>query len=155
MAFDADAFLQTTVTGPLSTTITLCPEGEYKAFVDDGDKAILFTSGEKNGKTWASCAVMFQIADEKVKADLKRDKVLVPYKAFLDMNDAGTGLDLSEGRNVSLGRLRRALDQNDGTWSPLMMKGKGPVMVKVSWTSDQNDPEIKYANITRVSKITT
>lgn len=155
MPFDADAFLQTTVTGPLSTSLTLCPEGEYKAFVDDGDKAIVFASGEKNGRPWASAAVMFAIMDETIKAQLKRDKILVPMKCFLDLKEDGSGLDLTEGKNVSLGRLRKALDQNDGTWSPLMMKGKGPVMVKVSHSSDQNDPEIKYANITRVSKIST
>lgn len=151
--FDAEAFLNTNVTGPLSTAPVLCPEGEYKAFVDDSDKAIQFASGEKDGTPWASANILFQIHDESVKAQLKRDKVLVPMKAFLDLKEDGSGLDLSEGKNVSLGRLRKALDQNDGTWSPLMMKGKGPVMVKVGHSSDKSDPTLKYANITRVSKI--
>ena len=72
---------------------------------------------------------------------------------WLDLNEDGSGLDLSEGKNVSLGRLRKALDQNSGAWNPMMMKGKGPLMVKVTQRSDKNDPTIKYAEVARVSKI--
>lgn len=157
MAFDADAFLSTTVTGPMSTAPVLCPEGEFKAFVDDGDKALTFRSGESKdtNKPWASVSVLFTILDENVKAQLKRDKVLVPMQAFLDLRDDGNGLDLTEGKNVSLGRLRKALGQNDGAWAPAMMKGKGPVMVKVGHRSDPKDPSIKYAEVTRVSALAT
>ena len=160
MPFDAEAFLSSTVQGPMSTTVTLCPEGEYRAFVDDGDKAIDFntiTGGPNSktpGKEYYQCSVLFSIFDDAIKAQLKREKVLVPMRIFLDMNDSGSALDLSEGKNVSLGRLRKALGQNDGAWSPLMMKGKGPVMVKVTHRSDPKDPEIKYAEVTRVSAIT-
>jgi len=36
----------------------------------------------------------------------------------------------------------------------MMMKGKGPVMIKVTQRSDKNDPTQKYAEVNRVSKIT-
>ena len=42
MAFDADKFLNQVVTEPMSTVTVPCPEGEYKAFVDDGDKGVTF-----------------------------------------------------------------------------------------------------------------
>jgi hypothetical protein len=160
MPFDAEAFLSSTVSGPMSVSQVLCPEGEHRAFVDDGEKAIDFntiTSGPQSktpGKDYFQVTVLFSIADEAIKAQLKREKVLVPMKIFLDMKEDNTGLDLSEGKNVGLGRLRKALGQNDGSsWSPLRMKGAGPVVVKVAWRPDPKDPEIKYAEVTRVTAI--
>ena len=154
MPFDADKFLQTTVTGPTSTAVLVCPEGEYRAIVDDGEKAITARSFPgKDGKPDShQMSVLFSILDDSAKAAVKRDKCLVPYSCWLDTTDSGD-LDWSEGRNVSIGRLRKALNQNDGAWNPLMMKGKGPVMVKVSHRADPKDPAIKYAEVTRVVAI--
>ena len=72
---------------------------------------------------------------------------------WLDVRADGAGLDMSEGKNVGLGRLRAALDQNSGAWNPLMMKGKGPVMIKVGQRSDKNDPTVKYAEVQRIAKL--
>ena len=153
MAFDAEKFMTSTTDGPMSTAPVLCPEGEYKAIVDDGDKAITFRNGTKDGNEWHQMGVLFNVTDDAVRAQLKRDKVLVPYNTFLDIK--GDALDTEEGKNVGLGRLRKALGQNDGSWAPAMMKGKGPVMVKISHRADKNDPSVKYAEVTRVSAITT
>lgn len=154
MGFDAEKFMQTNVTGPTSTAVLICPEGEYRAVVDDGDKAIVArTFPGKDGKADShQASVLFSILDEGAKAAVKRDKCLVPFNIWLDVTSSGD-LDMSEGRNVGLGRLRAALGQNDGAWNPPMMKGKGPVMVKVSHRADQKDPSIKYAEVTRVSAI--
>ena len=156
MAFDAEKFLNQTVAEPMSTVTIPCPEGEYKAFVDDGDRAVTFRDGglDRNGNELSpQCIVQFAITGDQIpNQTLKRDKVIVPMNIWLDVS--GDGLDLSEGKNVGLGRLRKALDQNDGAWSPLMMKGKGPVMIKVTQRSDKNDPTQKYAEVNRVSKIT-
>lgn len=156
MSFDADKFLNQTIADPMSTITIPCPEGEFKAFIDDGEKAVTFREGglDRNGNELSpQCVVLFAImGDQMPNQILKRDKVLVPMNIWLDVN--GDALDLSEGKNVGLGRLRKALDQNDGAWNPLMMKGRGPVMVKVTQRSDKNDPTQKYAEVNRVSKIT-
>ena len=158
MAFDAEKFLNQTVNAPMSTITVACPEGEFKAFVDDGDKAVTFREGghDRNGNELSpQCVVLFAImGDQMPNQILKRDKVLVPMNCWLDLSDDGNSLDMSEGKNVSLGRLRKALDQNEGAWNPLMMKGKGPVMIKVGQRSDRNEPTQKYAEVTRISKIT-
>ena len=155
MPFDADKFLNQTINAPMSTSTVPCPKGEYKAFIDDGDKAIAFREGgmarDRVTKLSPQCVVLFNILDDSVKQQLNRDKVLVPLTLWLDVK--GDSLDLSEGKNVGLGRLRKALDQNDGTWNPAMMKGKGPLMVKVTQRSDKQDPTIKYAEVSRVAKI--
>lgn len=159
MPFDADKFLNQTYNDSMSTVTTACPEGEFKAFVDDGDKAITFREGglDRNGNQLSpQCIVLFSImGDQLPNQVLKREKVFVPLNIWLDVNDSGDGLDLSEGKNVGLGRLRKALNQNEGAWNPLMMKGKGPVMIKVTQRSDKNDPTQKYAEVNRVSQITT
>jgi hypothetical protein len=157
MAFDADKFLNQVVTEPMSTVTVPCPEGEYKAFVDDGDKGVTFREGgtDRNGNELSpQCIVLFAIFGDQIpNQQLKREKVFVPMNIWLDVT--GDALDLSEGKNVGLGRLRKALDQNeDRSWSPLMMKGKGPVMIKVTQRSDKNDPTQKYAEVSRVSRIT-
>ena len=156
MPFDAEKFLNQTITTPLSTSTVPCPEGEYKAFVDDGDQAITFQEGgtDRNGNDLSPrMKVLFAITgDQLPNLQLKRDKVLVTWTAWLDVD--GDTIDLREGKNVSLGRPRKALNQNDGAWNPLMMKGKGPVLIKVGQRSDRNDPTQKYAEVIRVAPLT-
>ena len=153
MTFDAEKFISSTTAAPLSTQTLLCPEGEYRAFIDDGEKALSFRNGTGSNGEWHQMSVLCNIADDNVKAQLKRDKILVPLNIWLDIK--GDGLDIEEGKNVGLGRLRKALGQNTSdAWAPAMMKGKGPLMVKVGHRSDPKDPEVKYAEVTRVSAIT-
>lgn len=155
MVFNAEKFMNTTMQGPTSTVVLVCPEGEYKAFIDDGDKAIQFRDGDASRNLSPQCVVLFAITgDQQPNQFLKRDKVLVPMTCWLDLDEAGEGLDLGEGKNVGLGRIRKAIGQNEGTFNPPMMKGKGPVLIKVGHRADKNDPTIKYAEVTRVAAIT-
>jgi hypothetical protein len=154
MSFNAEAFLTQTTSEPLSTTVKACPEGEFKFMVDDGDKAIQFREFTSDKGTFHTMEVLCSCLEDSVKTSLGREKVLVPIKMFLDMNAAGDGLDTGDGKNVKLGKLRDTVGQNDGSpWSPIMLKGKGPFMGKVVQRSDKDDPTIKYAEISRVSKI--
>lgn len=156
--FNAEQFLQTTTTGPLSTSVKACPEGEFRFMIDDGDKAITFREitakkGPNAGASFATMEILCVCLDDAVKAALGRDKVVVPIKMFLDLTEGGT-LDTAEGKNVKLGRLRDTLGQNDGSaWSPAFLKGKGPFIGKVTQRSDEDDPTIKYAEIVRMTKI--
>lgn len=153
MTFNADTFLNQTVSGPMSTSVTPCPEGEFKAIIDDGDKWITFAGGTSDKGEWNKVSILFNILDEGVRAQLKRDKVFVPMQSFLDVTDSGT-MDTSEGKNVKIGRLRDAADQMaDNNWNIGKLKGKGPFIVKVSQRADKDDPSIKYAEIVRVAKI--
>lgn len=157
MVFNAEKFLNSTVQGASSTVVLVCPEGEYKAFTDDGDKAITFRDGDAARNLSPQCIVLFAITgDQEPNKFLKREKVLVPMTCWLDLTEDGEGLDMAEGKNVNLGRLRKAIGQNDPSapWNPMMMKGKGPVMIKVGQRSDDKDPSIKYAEVRRVAAIT-
>lgn len=153
--FNADSFLNQTVEGPLSTSVTPCPEGEYKAMIDDSDKWLAFSNGtsSKSGDEWNKANILFNILDDGVRTLLKKEKVLVPMQCFLDVTPLGT-MDTGEGKNVSIGRLRAAAGQNeDPQWSLGKLKGYGPLMVKVTQRADPKDPTIKYAEVSRIAKI--
>ena len=149
---DMQALLNTPPAGPLSTSVKACPEGEFRAVIDDGDKWIAFREfdSKKTNQTYQTVEISFRILDENVQKQLTREKVFVPWKSFLDMTDSG-GLDSSEGKNVSLGRLMDVAGVNGQGIGAL--RGKGPFIVKVGQRSDEKDPTIKYAEIKRVSKI--
>jgi hypothetical protein len=160
MTFDPDTFMNQTVDAPKGDTVMQqCPEGEFRAMIDDFDSNA-FRSGEageqaKNpGKPYTIFSPGFVIEDAAVAQMLGRDKVVVGHKGmFLDFAADGS-LDFGKGKNVDLNRLRDAVGQNvAGPWSFANLKGAGPVMVKVVHEPDRKDPEKKYAKVTRVTKI--
>lgn len=159
MAFDAKKFVADASVPPMSTQFLACPEGTYTATIsDDGDIDDWFREVEwkdkKTGEPRSAAAVRipFLVTDSGVKAQLGRDSIIVPYDVFLDVTGDGK-LDTSEGKNVRIGQLREALGQNNSNWGWSMLRGAGPVMIKVSQRSDPKDPQIKYAQVDRVAKV--
>jgi len=156
--FDPSTFLSQTVDAEMDTTIKQCPEGEFRAMIDDFDNnAFDSFEGKKEktaGRTFVTFKPPFVIQDAAVAAELERDKVVVYHKGiFLDFNEQGQ-LDTGKGKNVDLGRLRESVNQNQaGPWSFDMLKGAGPVMVKVVHEAAKDDPERKYARVTKVTRI--
>lgn len=135
--FDPNTFLETTVDGACSTMIVPIPEMECAVLVKDlkvkvqGDYTIL--------------DVNFIIDDDNARKVTGNSEPVVRKGIFLDLNAKGQ-LDLSEGKNVDLGRLRAALGQNDGAWNPNMMVGQ-TCLAKITQRPDKNDPEKIYNDI--------
>lgn len=160
MPFDPDTFLNQDTSGPLATTIRPAPEGEYQAVVSaDGEQKDWFREAEwedkKTGEHRSApvAEIPMEITDPRIKAALpERDRVIVPFKFFLDMKDGR--LDTGPDKNIRLGQLRAALGQNGpGPWNWSMLRGAGPVLVKVTQRSDPKDPERKFAEVTKVTRI--
>lgn len=156
--FDPKTFLSSN-SGPMSTSITPCPEGTYTAIVSgEGNLEDWFREVEwKDKKTGeprsaASARIPFIITDDAVRAKLERDTVTVFYDVFLDLTPDGK-LDTGRDKNVKIGQLREALGQNSANWEFSNLRGAGPVMVKVSQRSDPRDPQTKYAQIDRVARV--
>lgn len=150
--FDADAFMNQQTSGPMSTQIIPCPEGEWTAKVSDGDNFVTFREvNTKNGPR-PICRINYEVLDDSARQKVGRDRLFVIQDIWLDTTSSGQ-IDTSEGKNVKLGQLRQALGQNDGSWSFPMLKGAGPLMVRVSQRSDPDDPQTKYAEVQRVAKI--
>jgi len=113
--FDSDSFMSATSEGEMSTEFVPVPEGEFNAVID-GVKV-------REAKGNVLLDVSWNIDDAAVAEATGRDKNTVRQTLFLDMTDGG-GLDLSQGKNVQLGKLREALGQNGpGAWSPSMLDG--------------------------------
>lgn len=156
--FDASAFINQSVDAPMSTSITPCPEGEFKMMISaDSDIASWFGEAkwEKNGTSHsaATCTIPVEILDDAVRQKLGREKVTSRIKMFLDMTPDNK-LDTSEGKNVRLGALRAALGQNDSPgWTFARLSGAGPFIGRVTQRSDAKDPSVKYDEVSRVSKL--
>lgn len=155
MTFDPNVFMQQTVNAQLDTVVQQCPEGEFKAMIDDFDASAFRTfTSKKTNSDFTIFAPPFVIQDPTVAAQLGRDKVVVFHKGIFIDTDAAGGLDTSKGKNVDLGRLRDAVSQNGaGPWTFNNLKGAGPVIVKVIHEADATDPEKKYARVSRVVKL--
>jgi len=140
MSFDPDTFMQETVDEPLATEFTLVPQGEYLAAIDDFDRDAFETVDfeYKKGARAGTPGKMFKlnlpfvINDDKVKAELSRDKVVIVKQLILDLEEDGKKLASGTNHNIELGRIREAVGQNgNGPWSVSKLRGAGPVMVKV------------------------
>lgn len=109
MTFDANQFLQGSVSGKMDTKIMPVPDGEYPALIEKIDARIWQSKdGTKSGVT---LDVVWEIADDNLKATLGRQKVTVKQGIMLDLKDDGS-LDLGQGKNIGLGRLREAVGKN-------------------------------------------
>jgi dipeptidyl aminopeptidase/acylaminoacyl peptidase len=146
--FNKEAFLNSSVTGSNETKVTFVPEGEYTAYVDD----LELSSGNKDGRDWYSCKIKWYIPDENLKKALGLEHPTVSDSIFLDIENGALAFGVN--KNVGLGRIREALNQNDPKkpWSFSMMKGAGPVRIKVGSRPDKNNPGDVYPTVDRVAK---
>lgn len=160
MPFDADAFMNATVDDPMATALQGVPEGEYTAMVGDFDSKAFRTVTITNRTTGLQqdrpvLDIPFIIQDAALAAKLGREQVTHRETYWLDIDAAGR-LDTGPDKNVKLGALRAALDQNKNNtpWAPSMLRNMGPLRIKITSTTDKNDPDKKYTNISRYAKIT-
>lgn len=123
--FNADSFLQQTVEAKLDTKRIPHPEGDW----DEGqikDLKITDGSSKKDGSLWVRLQAVIINTDPNVAADMKLtgdQEPTVRWEEFLDLDENGN-LDVSEGKNIKLGKLRQACGQNnDEAWSPADLKG--------------------------------
>lgn len=143
-SFDPDLFMQTTVSTPMSTKVVGPTPGEHKAMIEEVRPPRVNANGS------VVMDVIWLIDNEELRAKMGR-KPTVRQALWLDF-DAGGQLDKGEGKNVSLGRVREALGQNDGRdWSPMMLKG-GVAKIKVA--SDINkETGDDYGKVVAVAKL--
>jgi len=158
-AFDPDSFLQAPVEGASSTRVSAFPEGDYIAVIDDvGVNSGTIKRGDRAGDPWVSLDITYRLTDfssgnlDEIAESIGRGDKKIRQGVFLDITAEG-GIDMSEGSNVRLGRLREAVGQNvEGTpWSPGMLRGAGPLVIRVTQSPDQDDPETVYNRVTRTA----
>lgn len=153
MTFDADAFMNTQIDSAMETSLSGVPEGEYVAMVGEFDSSAFRTVNTKNGPR-PVLDVPFLIQDDALKAKLGREQVTHKETYWLDFNENGT-LATGPDQNVRLGQLRNVLGQNAAgvPWAPAMLRNAGPLKIVIKTTTDKNDPDKKYTNISKYAKI--
>ena len=146
--FDPNSFFNETVDGAFSTSPEPIPEGEYLAVIASGEKAVVV----RNTKSSVVLDIQWEIQDAELAESLGRSTVSVRQSIFLDTTSQGT-LDRGKGKNVSLGRLRAALGQNDASkpWSFGMLRGAGPAMIRVTQRPNPEDETIVYNDVKGVT----
>lgn len=150
-AFDKDTFLAAQTTGSMETKFTPVPKGEYKDnYIDD-----ITVDSWKDDDGVDQPIVIFHVAvtDANVKQLLGMDKPIIQDRVFVDREKDGT-LALGKNKNVKIGQYRDAAGQNDPKkpWNFMMLKGAGPVKVKVGERFNKVTGEGPFAQIDRVVK---
>jgi len=142
--FDADNFMNTQSTESNATKVIPVPPGEYNAQIKD-----LKVRDAKDSKV---LDVIWELDSEPARQATGRKEVQVRQSLFLDFNDNG-GLSFAEGKNVGLGRLRQALNQNNKgqPWSPINLKG-GVAKINVTHRVDKDTGDI-YDQVSKVAPL--
>lgn len=156
MPFDLDNFVNSAVDAPMDTEYPVCPEGEF-AFILDGNPEQLkvenisgVSQRTGNAYDFHQMSLLALCQDDKVRADMGRDKVPVRMRLNLDFDQNGR-LSTEKGKNILLGQLRAALNQNTPGWKPNQLLGAGPFLGRVRHTTG-NDGR-KYADIVGATKM--
>lgn len=151
--FDESAFLSQTTTEEGSTRITPVPAGTYLAIINDVKPRPW--SSEKTGKSGVSLDVTYDIIDDggALEAQIGRPP-RVSHGYFCDLVPGTHQFDFSTGKNVQLNRVREAAGQNIAgqAWSPMMLKGAGPVQIVVSQDPSKDDPKDIYNRVKAVGR---
>lgn len=151
MSFDADSFIQSSVTESNDTKLIPCPIGEFQGIID---KVSARQWQSKDGSTTGvALDVIWLVEDAGAKAITGRENLTVKQGVMLDTNPQG-GLDMGQGKNIGLGRLREAVGKNapGEPFSFAMLPG---LMAKISVTHRPNekDPESPFAEVKMVAKL--
>lgn len=132
---NVEQFLNTQVSDSNATKIVPIPDGEYQALIGpitkDSLRSFKIKNGPRAGQEGYSLDLEWEILDDQVKALLKRDTVKVRQSVLLDIENGS--LAFGEGRNITLGRVREAVNQNRAgqPWSFGMLSGQ-VAKIKVS-----------------------
>lgn len=111
--FDPNTFLDGDIGGVMSTERTLVPINTYSpAYITDIKMAEgTVSKGDNAGKPWARVDFVWNIDSQELRNAMNRAQVRVTQGVMLDLDEHGN-LDLGKGRNVQLGKLRKALGIN-------------------------------------------
>lgn len=157
--FDANAFMQQTVEGVGSVTVTPIPGRRYIALIGNDEKDVQVTAftNRKTQEQGLRLAVTFNLIDDdgmiKTAIDGRDPKITDSF--FLDTIPGSYRLDMGKGKNVRLNRLRAAVGQNTGgPWGIPMLKGAGPLILDIVVEPDRETPDVPRNRIKAYGQVT-
>lgn len=147
--FDTDSFLNASIQGSNSTKTIPVPEGDYTGVVEKIEPRQW--QSRDGSKTGISLDVQWLIEDQGVKEFLGRDTVTCKQGIMLDLTPDGS-LDMAPGKNVGLGRLREAINQNDPS-KPFSFHDVPGQMAKVKVKHRTTEDGDTFAEVKGVAKL--
>ena len=151
-AFDANAFMGTSYSDAAETHYTPIPESDYLAIIGSDENDLVVRSGRSDKGPWARLDVNWYIDDEELERQLSMDRIRVRQSIWLDIEGDPPHLVWGTNRNIKLGKVREAVGQNTGgDWNIAMLRGAGPALVHVVQDPSEDDPEVIYNNVVRVT----
>lgn len=155
-AFDPAVYEQQVTEDASSTSVTPVPGGEYVAIIKDYKFRTI--TQKKSGEQSLMCDVLYFIQDDtgSLKSMIDRDPI-VTHGYFCDTKtgpDSKEVLDFGKGKNVWLGKLREALNQNTPgiKWSFPMLRGAVCKIVVIEDPA-KDDPETIYNRVKSVGRL--
>jgi hypothetical protein len=148
MTFDANAFLDSAISGSNDTKVIPVPVGEYMGIIEKvSPRQWQSKDGTSSG---IALDIIWLVEDANVKQYLGRDTVTCKQGIMLDLTPSGA-VDNSKGKNVGLGRLREAVGKNNEgeSFSFSMLPG---LSAKISVTHRING-EDTFAEVKGVAKM--
>ena len=139
--FDAESFLDATVEGVLATSRPPMPEIEdAQLMIKSLDMAF--------GDEWVAVDLEIVVDEAAAREATGFDEPTVRHRLFLDTTDDGM-LDMSEGKNIALGRLRVACGWDPDSaepWNFRMLEGAG-CRGHIVQDPDDTDPSKIYNRV--------
>lgn len=150
--FNADTFLDETVTGAHETKYPVIPPSEYPAVSKSINAREMPNKKEPEKGPFTVLDIVWEIDDAGVKEATGLDNPTCRQSVFLDIHE--DKLDMRDKKNIPLGRLREALGLNDASrpFSFRDLVGQ-PAIVRVEQSPNPNDPENPYSNVTKVAQV--
>lgn len=108
--FDMNSFMTAAYTEANSTEMVPIDEGEYRAISGELEWSEV-TSSKDPSKKWPKLRVPWTIESPEQSAKTGRAAIRINQDILLDRTPEGM-LDMGEGKNIALGRLRNALGLN-------------------------------------------
>lgn len=151
MAFDKNRFMSMTTAEALETRSEPLPEGDWKALYEKVDCRP--TKKDPNAEHGYNIVLTFKFVDDEMRreagydddTDIRRDEYI-----YVELGPDG-GMATGKNKNTRLGKIRDAVGQNEPgqAWSPEMLAGQGPVIVRIGRRTDPDTDEV-YDDIKRV-----
>jgi hypothetical protein len=159
--FNAATFLTSSTSDQGSTVRIPIPKATYPGICEPlNENSFRQAEGTKEPGRWYTFLDLTWVLQvpQSVKDEIGRDRVTARQSLIVDVNEQGTGLDFSKGKNIQLNRVREAVGQNVAgqPWAPQMLGGRTALITidhRIVKSKVEGKPDDIYDEVGSVGKL--